>query len=231
MEGNKDEAQRCLGIARRHLDSENYASARKFCLKSIALFETPDATKLLELINRAEGLSTSKANGSGEPSSSNSTTEEHPSAAGMKHRHTQPKANGNGTAGGMGGEKREYTAEQANLVKRVRSCKVTEYYEILAVKKDCDDAEIEKAYRKVGFRICLTLLLAQSRNCHSLLWLHILTRTAHRVRTKRSSVSTSHSHHKRSELLSAISSGIKSFPSTLRYGTFLRINEIPAQLN
>ena len=169
MEGNKDEAQRCLGIARRHLDSENYASARKFCLKSIALFETPDATKLLELINRAEGLSTSKANGSGEPSSSNSTTEEHPSAAGMKHRHTQPKANGNGTAGGMGGEKREYTAEQANLVKRVRSCKVTEYYEILAVKKDCDDAEIKKAYRKVGFCICLTLLLAQSTNCHSLL--------------------------------------------------------------
>lgn len=158
MEGNKDEALRCLGIARRHLDSENFTSARKFCLKSIALFETPEAAKLLALINKAAAVSEEKENGEPSFSTSNSTTEEHPSAAGIKHRHTQSKANGNGTAGGLGGEKREYTADQANVVKRVRSCKVTEYYEILAVKKDCEDAEIKKAYRKVSaissLRIC-----------------------------------------------------------------------------
>ncbi|KAF8906270.1 hypothetical protein CPB84DRAFT_1705059 [Gymnopilus junonius] len=152
MEGNKDEALRCLGIARRHLDSENYTSARKFCLKSIALFETPEATKLLALVNKAASASEQKENG-GPSSASNSTTEEHPSAAGIKHRYTQPKANGNGTAGGMGGEKREYTPEQANLVKRVRSCKVTEYYEILSVKKDCEDGEIKKAYRKLALAL------------------------------------------------------------------------------
>jgi DnaJ homolog subfamily B member 12 len=49
----------------------------------------------------------------------------------------------------MGGEKREFTAEQHSVVKRVRGCKVTEYYEILAVKRSCEDAEIKKAYRKV----------------------------------------------------------------------------------
>ncbi|KDR80710.1 hypothetical protein GALMADRAFT_61644 [Galerina marginata CBS 339.88] len=152
MEGNKDEALRCLGIARRHLDSDNFPSARKFCLKSIALFETPEATKLLVLINKAAASSSSKENDGPSASASNST-EEHPSAAGIKHRHPQPKANGNGTSGGMGGEKREYTAEQQSIVKRVRSCRVTEYYEILAVKKDCEDAEIKKAYRKLALAL------------------------------------------------------------------------------
>ena len=34
-------------------------------------------------------------------------------------------------------------------MKRVRACKVTEYYEILSVKRDCEEVEIKKAYRKV----------------------------------------------------------------------------------
>ncbi|EAU90500.2 endoplasmic reticulum protein [Coprinopsis cinerea okayama7 len=79
----------------------------------------------------------------------------------MKHRHTSgnssstagEKAKANGTAGGMGGEKREYTQEQLSVVKRVRACKVTEYYEILSVKRDCEDAEIKKAYRKLALAL------------------------------------------------------------------------------
>lgn len=149
MEGNRDEAVRCLAIARKHYDADNLTSARKFCLKSIALFETPEATKLLASINKAAASSSANDDKGPSTSTTNSTTEEHPSAAGMKHRHTQPKASANGTAGGMGGEKRDYTPEQLSTVKRVRACKVTEYYEILAVKKECEEAEIKKAYRKV----------------------------------------------------------------------------------
>ena len=157
MEGNKDEAVRCLGIARKHYDADNLTSARKFCLKSISLFETPEATKLLASINKAAAAS----NNDSTTSASNTTTEEHPSSAGMKHRHPQAKVNGNGTAGGMGGEKREYTSEQEAVVRRVRSCKVTEYYEILSVKKDCEEAEIKKAYRKVSPPV-VVLVIARS---------------------------------------------------------------------
>ena len=155
MEVNKDEALRCLGIARKHLDARNLPSARKFCEKSIRLYETDAALRVLKLIEKAE-----LDGGSEEPSdkpaggSRTTTTEEHPSAAGMKHRHpssasASASASSNGTAGGMGGEAREYTPEQVAVVKRVRKCKVTAYYEILSVKKECDDAEIKKAYRKV----------------------------------------------------------------------------------
>jgi DnaJ family protein B protein 12 len=151
MEGNKDEALRCLGIAQRHRDSGNFPSARKFCQKSINLFSTPEALKLLASINSAASSSSASSPTSAEPGSSafSSSTETHPSASGGKHRHTASSTTANGTPGGIGGEKRDYTPEQRNVVKRVRACKVTEYYEILSVKKDCEEADIKKAYRKV----------------------------------------------------------------------------------
>ena len=134
MESNKDEAIRCLAIAQRHRDAGSIQSARKFCEKSISLFSTPEALKLLASIN-----STFDA----------SATASASAAAGVKQRRATTDTNGVGTASGIGGEKREYSPEQKEVVQRVRACKVTEYYEILALQRDCDDADVKKAYRKV----------------------------------------------------------------------------------
>ena len=147
MESNKDEALRCLAIAQRHRDSGNLPSARKFCQKSINLFSTPEAEKLLESIDRRDASSSKPSASTSNAKPFSSSTETHPSAAGANHRHTASTANG--TAGGSGGEKREYTPEQHAIVKRVRACKVTEYYEILSVKRDCEEGDVKKAYRKV----------------------------------------------------------------------------------
>ncbi|EGN96808.1 hypothetical protein SERLA73DRAFT_124587 [Serpula lacrymans var. lacrymans S7.3] len=155
MESNKDEAIRCLSIAQKHRDAGNLSSARKFCQKSIILFSTPEAKRLLASIDAAASSSDS---GSGPSASSSSTggftssAETHPSAPGVKHRHA-PSSEANGTAGGMGGEKRDFTPDQVAVVKRVRACKVAEYYEILAVKRDCEEAEIKKAYRKLALAL------------------------------------------------------------------------------
>ncbi|OAX36137.1 DnaJ-domain-containing protein [Rhizopogon vinicolor AM-OR11-026] len=151
MEGNKDEAIKCLSIAQKYRDAGNLPSARKFAQKSINLFSTSEAVKLLESIVAAEasaGAGPSTANGNTQASSS--STETHPSASGAKHRSA---GSANGTAGGMGGEKREFTAEQVKVVKRVKACKATEYYEILSIKKDCEEAEIKKAYRKLALAL------------------------------------------------------------------------------
>ncbi|KAI6041307.1 hypothetical protein EDC04DRAFT_3060130 [Pisolithus marmoratus] len=151
MESNKDEALKCLAIAQKHRDAGNFSAARKFARKSISLFATPEAEKLLESIEAAAaGAGSSSgdaanANGSYTQASS-SATQTHPSAAGSKQRNTD-------TAGATGKEKREYTVEQLKVVKRVKACKITEYYEILELKRDCGETEIKKAYRKLALAL------------------------------------------------------------------------------
>ena len=155
MESNRDEALRCLHISQKHRAAGNLPSARKFVQKSLALFSTPEATKLLESIDSEAPSSSSSAGSSSsastatDPTSFTSATETHPSASGAKHRHA-PSAAESTSQSTSAKKKREYTAENLAVVKRVRTCKVTEYYEILEVKKDCEEAEVKKAYRKVS---------------------------------------------------------------------------------
>ncbi|RPD64206.1 DnaJ-domain-containing protein [Lentinus tigrinus ALCF2SS1-6] len=163
MESNKDEALKCLNIAQKHRNAGNYASAKRFCQKSLTLFSTAEAVKLLEIIEVEASESTtetsSQAESSAGPSASSSAAEAHPSAAGARQRHHAPessnaegkaKANGGAT---HGAPKKSYTPENLAVVNRVRACNVTEYYEILSLKRDCEEAEIKKAYRKLALAL------------------------------------------------------------------------------
>ncbi|OBZ73943.1 putative J domain-containing protein C17A3.05c [Grifola frondosa] len=171
MESNRDEALKCLAIAQKHRNAGNFPSARRFCQKSLSLFSTAEALKLLDVIDSeasSESVSSSASSSSAAGSSSGSapftsSAEAHPSASGTRQRHTglgadsskADKKTGGSSAGESSGtqKKREYTPEHAAVVKRVRSCKVTEYYEILEVKKDCEEVEIKKAYRKLALAL------------------------------------------------------------------------------
>ncbi|OCH87519.1 DnaJ-domain-containing protein [Obba rivulosa] len=170
MESNKDEALKCVVIAQRHRTAGNLPSARRFLLKSLSLFKTPEAEKLLGVVESelASSPETSSTAGSSASTSSGETftssAEAHPSAAGARHRHApsasdsgaEKKEKGkaaNGSAGGAPPKKRDYTPEQAEVVKRVRACKVTEYYEILSLKRECEEADIKRAYRKLALSL------------------------------------------------------------------------------
>lgn len=167
MESNKDEAIKCLTIAQKHRSAGNLPSAKRFCQKSLNLFSTPEGAKLLEIIEEelepgpsaSSGTSSSSASGAaGSTSAFSSSAEAHPSSSGTRHRHTESSSHANGKANGSingsakaGSEqkKRDFTPEQAAVVKRIRTCKVTDYYGILSLKRDCEEAEVKKAYRKV----------------------------------------------------------------------------------
>ncbi|KAI5120372.1 hypothetical protein M0805_006894 [Coniferiporia weirii] len=157
MESNKDEAVKCLSIAQRHRNSGNYSSARRFCEKSINLFPTPEASKLLQNVIELEEAASSEPTGSSpNPSGASSSTGTHPSASGAKHRHASSNAGAsaaNGTANGSGGVKRDFTADQAAIVRQIRSCKISDYYEIMSLKRDCEEAEVKKAYRKLALQL------------------------------------------------------------------------------
>lgn len=152
MESNRDEALKCLSIAQRHRDAGNLPSARRFCLKSKGLFPTPEADKLLASIDSLDGDSAgpSTAGSSTGQSTFSSGTETHTSGSNARRRPrssskpSEPKSSTTGSS-----EKREYTAAHKAVVDRVKACSHTAYYEILALSKDCDEAAVKKAYRKV----------------------------------------------------------------------------------
>ncbi|CAG8584554.1 12090_t:CDS:2 [Cetraspora pellucida] len=129
MEGNKDEAIRCLKIARDHLASGNVSGAIKFAQKSINLFPTTEAQTFLKQTESKKIPNGRENNIRQAPSPSTS------------REHKQGRQIG------------DYTTEQAEAVKRIRACKAHDYYSILGISKDATDSDVKKAYRKLALQM------------------------------------------------------------------------------
>lgn len=143
---NSEQALKSLHIAQKHLDSSNYPSAIRFANKSISLHPTPEAQALLK---RAQDLSQNAAD---QPQASTSGVDPSPSSAtsgGAKQRKQQQDEKAS-PSNSSASSTASWTPAQAAVVKRVKACRVTSYYEILSLEKSCSDADIKKAYRKVS---------------------------------------------------------------------------------
>jgi DnaJ family protein B protein 12 len=142
--GQDDEAKKALNLARRKLEAGDLEGAIRFTNKSIALHDTVTAQSLLKELNalKKEGGSSNR------PSTSSASASQ---AKGQSNGASSSKAAA--AAEASTSSKRTYTAEQAAVVKRVRTCRVTQYYEILSVDKGCEDVVIKKAYRKLALSL------------------------------------------------------------------------------
>lgn len=159
MAANRDEAAKCIQVSQRHLTAGNLPSARRFAEKSRSLYPSPEVEKLLELIAQRESDTSASSQTNGDTSSqqgastsaSASGAETHPTSGSTHKRH--PAANGSARPPPPEEKKREYTPEQAAVVKRIQKCKVTDYYEIMALQKDCEEADVKRAYRKLALQL------------------------------------------------------------------------------
>jgi hypothetical protein len=137
MESNKDEALKCLSIAKKSLELGDYAKALRFTEKSIRLFPTNQGEQLLTLVK-------TKSAEPKKPSSSRTTTS---TTSSTSSRMTQSEP---------AFQDRKYTAEQLRSVKTILACS-RDYYKVLSVERTATDIQIKKAYRKVCY--LKTLLL------------------------------------------------------------------------
>lgn len=132
MEVNRDEAERCIDIAKKALTEGKIDRAEKFLLKAEKLFPTPRAK---ELLSKLQSFPTSNSNTENASSHKEGVHRRHPPGSPKAERKTEP----------------DYTSEQLEAVKKIKSCK--DYYEVLGVTKETTDSDIKKAYKKLALQL------------------------------------------------------------------------------
>lgn len=148
LEANKPEAERSLAIAKAALAEGNPDKALRFTRKSLALFETRPALAFLDLLEKTPKPSSASTSGASAGASGASAA-----GAGARQRSNAASSSASTSSTKPSAEPpkpaRAHTPVQLALVKKIRSYQVHEYYKILDVEKDVDDAGVKKGYKKV----------------------------------------------------------------------------------
>ncbi|KAH6809061.1 DnaJ heat shock amino-terminal domain protein [Perilla frutescens var. frutescens] len=138
MDGNKDEALKCLQIAKNSIQSGDRDRALKFLNKARRLDPSIQIDDFLSNLNAS----------SPEEKNPNEPTDENPpdpSGTGPRRRVPAAGRSSSSTASAT------YTEEQVTVVREIKRKK--DYYEILGLEKNCTAEDVKRAYRKLSLKV------------------------------------------------------------------------------
>lgn len=146
MDGNKDEALKCLKIAQDAISSGDQTRAKKFIAKAQRLDPSLSAAAdLLSNLDSADGPTTQ----SSPPSAKESGPRPRVRVSGAGS--SSQSANSTSSSAAKVSTSVAYTEEQIAIVREIKRKK--DYYEILGVEESCSVEDIRKAYRKLSLKV------------------------------------------------------------------------------
>ncbi|OAY47061.1 chaperone protein dnaJ 49 [Manihot esculenta] len=143
MDGNKDDAFKCLKIGKEALESGDRTRALKFINKARRLDPTLPVDDLLSSIDK-DSSSDQTAASTDAPAS----TTTHESKVRQRVPSTGSPSSASATASSSS---TTYTEEQITIVREIKKKK--DYYDILGLEKACSVEDIRKAYRKLSLKV------------------------------------------------------------------------------
>ncbi|KAL3839840.1 hypothetical protein ACJIZ3_024431 [Penstemon smallii] len=137
MDGNKDEALKCLKIAKDSIDSGDKVRALKFLNKARRLDPSIQIDDLLSNLNDTQ--------------SENQPTTEKPFNPLKSEARRRVPVSGGPSSTSSSSSSATYTEEQVTVVREIKRKK--DYYEILGLEKSCSSDDVRKAYRKLSLKV------------------------------------------------------------------------------
>jgi len=142
MDGNKDDALKCLRIGKEALENGDRSRALKFVTKARRLDPTLPVDDLLSKIEADTGDQAPAAEAAAEPTAP-------PDQPSLRRRAaTSAAAAGSSSASSSSAT---YTEEQVTIIREIKRKK--NFYEILGLEKSCTVEDVRKSYRKLSLKV------------------------------------------------------------------------------
>ncbi|XP_068652651.1 chaperone protein dnaJ 49-like [Aristolochia californica] len=146
MDGNKDEALKCLRIGQQALTNGDKGRALKFLNKARRL---DPSLEISDLISR---VSQESADPSLSHSSAPNGASDGESSSRVPNGISSPRARvSSDKSSSSSSPSKGYTEEQISIVRQIKRQK--DYYEILGLERNCSVEDVRKAYRKFSLKV------------------------------------------------------------------------------
>ncbi|AED90920.1 DnaJ-like protein [Arabidopsis thaliana] len=141
MDGNKDDALKCLKIGKDAIEAGDRSRALKFLEKARRLDPNLPIDGLVSDLKKQSDEPAAEEDSPGSAANESSKPSDRPS---LRQRGSSSSAAGSSSSSSS-------TEEQRTIVREIKSKK--DYYEILGLKSNCSVEDLRKSYRKLSLKV------------------------------------------------------------------------------